>query len=96
MVKFQFCEPKQSTKPQNNREDGYYCELVLLNDDHNTFDYVIDCLIEVCGHTAEQAEQCAYLTHYRGSCKIASGTVTEIQKMEDELTERGLKVKIAN
>lgn len=96
MIKFQFCEPKQSTKSQDSKEDSYYCELVLLNDDHNTFDYVIECLIEVCGHTAEQAEQCAYLTHYRGSCKIASGWITEIHKMKDELTERGLKVKIAN
>ena len=45
-------------------EDAY--KLVLHNDDVNTFDFVIDCLIEICKHTLEQAEQCTILIHYKG------------------------------
>ena len=53
--------------------------LILLNDDVNTFDYVIDCLMKVCEHTYEQAESCAYITHYKGRCSVKSGSFDELQ-----------------
>ena len=43
-------------------------EIILHNDDVNTFDHVINCLIRYCDHPLEQAEQCAYIVHYRGKC----------------------------
>ncbi|MFN4929813.1 MAG: ATP-dependent Clp protease adaptor ClpS, partial [Bacteroidota bacterium] len=48
--------------------------LILYNDDVNTFDYVIDSLVEVCDHDVVQAEQCAYLVHYTGKCEVKNGT----------------------
>ena len=51
------------------QEDEVY-KLVLYNDDVNTFDFVIDCLIEICKHTLEQAEQCTILVHYKGKCTV--------------------------
>jgi ATP-dependent Clp protease adaptor protein ClpS len=48
-------------------------EIILFNDDVNTFDHVIDSLIDVCDHTSEQAEQCAYLVHYKGKCAVKTG-----------------------
>jgi ATP-dependent Clp protease adaptor protein ClpS len=48
-------------------------EIVLFNDDVNTFDHVIDSLIEICDHTLEQAEQCAILVHYKGKCTVKTG-----------------------
>ena len=48
--------------------------LLLLNDDVNTFDYVIETLMKVCGYTLEQAETCAIITHYKGQCAVKSGS----------------------
>ena len=48
-------------------------EILLFNDEVNTFDFVIDSLIEVCEHTLEQAEQCTYLVHYKGKCAVKTG-----------------------
>ena len=65
--------------------------LVLYNDDINTFDHVIKSLIEVCGHDEYQAEQCALLTHYKGSCDIKSGSKEELLVMLNSLKGKGLK-----
>ncbi|MCF8378345.1 MAG: ATP-dependent Clp protease adaptor ClpS [Bacteroidales bacterium] len=69
-------------------------ELVLHNDDVNTFDYVIETLIEVCDHNLEQAEQCALITHYRGRCVVKSGSETELKPPYTEMTNRKLTVTI--
>ena len=53
--------------------------LLLLNDDVNTFDYVIETLVKVCKHTYEQAETCAMITHYKGKCVVKSGTYEELE-----------------
>ncbi len=68
--------------------------LVLYNDDVNTFEYVIDCLIDICGHDELQAEQCAFLTHYKGKCEIKNGKYCTLKPMKDSLTDRGLSVTI--
>lgn len=65
--------------------------LVLYNDDFNTFDHVIKSLVEVCGHDEVQAEQCAILAHYRGSCHIKTGPKSVLQSMFNSLTSKGLK-----
>jgi len=69
-------------------------EIVLYNDDVNTFDHVIDTLIKVCKHTAEQAEQCAILVHYKGKCTVKTGVYDELKPQCSSLLEAGLNAEI--
>jgi ATP-dependent Clp protease adaptor protein ClpS len=73
---------------------GYHNEIVLYNDDVNTFDHVIDTLIKVCKHTAEQAEQCAILVHYKGKCTVKTGVYDELKPQCSSLLEAGLSAEI--
>ena len=68
--------------------------LVLYNDDYNTFPYVTECLITVCGHDPVQAEQCTYLVHYTGKCVVKNGTFKKLRPICEALLERGLTAKI--
>lgn len=68
--------------------------LILFNDDVNTFDYVIDSLVEVCNHDVVQAEQCAYLVHYSGKCEVKNGSFDQLKPLRTELSRRGLTVSI--
>ena len=68
--------------------------LVLYNDDVNTFDHVINCLIRICKHDVVQAEQCAWLVHNRGKCNIKSGKLVILRKMQNALTQNGLSAEI--
>ena len=68
--------------------------LVIFNDDHNTFDWVIECLMEVLSHTSEQAEQNAMLIHFKGKAAVKSGSLEELKPYKDALTERGLSAVI--
>lgn len=69
-------------------------EIVLYNDDVNTFDHVIDTLIKVCEHTSEQAEQCAILVHYKGRCTVKTGSYEELKPQCSSLLEAGLSAEI--
>lgn len=69
-------------------------DLVLYNDDVNTFDHVIDSLVEVCQHTFEQAEQCAMITHIKGKCQIKSGDEDYLLSLKNELLSKHLTVKV--
>ncbi len=69
-------------------------ELVLFNDDFNTFDFVIDTLIEVCEHDSVQAEQCTLLVHYKGKCGVKSGPYSELKPIYNEMLNRTLTVEI--
>lgn len=69
-------------------------EIILFNDDVNTFDFVIDCLIEICDHTAEQAEQCALLVHYKGKCAVKTGEYNELKPRCTQLLTKGLSAEI--
>lgn len=68
--------------------------LVLHNDDVNTFMFVIDSLVEVCGHDPIQAEQCAFITHHQGKCDVKRGVVSILKVMYQSLHDRGLLVTI--
>jgi len=68
--------------------------VVLYNDDHNTFDHVIDCLIHTCGHDALQAEQCAMIVHFKGKCTVKSGPYDELAPIHKSLTEKDLTVEL--
>ena len=69
-------------------------EIVLYNDDVNTFDHVIDTLVFVCEHTSEQAEQCAILVHYKGKCTVKTGAYKELEPRCSMLLEAGLSAEI--
>ena len=68
--------------------------VVLFNDNHNTFDHVIDCLITTCGHDALQAEQCAMIVHFKGKCTVKTGTYDELVPIHKSLTEKDLTVEL--
>jgi ATP-dependent Clp protease adaptor protein ClpS len=87
---------KHKMKPADKSEDllSSNNDLVLYNDDINTFDFVIESLVEVCGHEYEQASQCALIAHYKGRCIVKSGSYEELKGMSDELTTRRLTVEI--
>ena len=64
--------------------------LIVWNDEVNTFEWVIETLIEVCGHSAEQAEQCAFIIHYKGKYAVKQGSYDELKPQCDAITERGI------
>lgn len=68
--------------------------LMLFNDNFNTFDWVISCLIDVCGHNYMQAEQCAYLVHNKGKCDVKRGNYSTINGMNIQLKNLGLSTAI--
>jgi ATP-dependent Clp protease adaptor protein ClpS len=68
--------------------------LVLYNDDFNTFDHVIFTLIKVCEHSAEQAEQCSLIVHYKGKCTVKSGEIEDLKPRCQALLDAGLSAKI--
>lgn len=69
-------------------------DLVVYNDEVNTFEFVIDVLIEVCGHTAEQAEQCTMLIHYKGKCAVKKGGFESLVAMRNAICERGISAEV--
>lgn len=69
-------------------------EIILYNDDVNTFDHVINTLISVCDHTLEQAEQCSLIVHYKGKCSVKTGSYSDLKPMCNELLQAGLSAEI--
>lgn len=68
--------------------------IILFNDDVNTFDWVIECLIKYCGHDSIQAEQCASIVHYNGKCGVKKGTLDTLKPICSALLEKGLSAEI--
>lgn len=69
-------------------------EIILHNDDVNTFEHVIVSLMEVCDHDPLQAEQCAWLVHYKGKCSVKRGSFKTLRPLCEALCERGLSADI--
>jgi ATP-dependent Clp protease adaptor protein ClpS len=65
-------------------------QLIVWNDEVNTFEWVIETLIEVCKHSTEQAEQCAMLIHTQGKYAVKNGYYDELKPMCDAITDRGI------
>lgn len=70
------------------------CNLVVWNDEVNTFEWVIETLMDVCGHSAEQAEQCAYIIHYQGKYAVQNGSYDDLKPKCDAITERGINATV--
>jgi ATP-dependent Clp protease adaptor protein ClpS len=87
---------KEKINPADNTQElnENLKELILFNDDVNTFEFVIETLIHVCGHDSNQAEQCALIAHYNGKCAVKSGSVSELKPVYEEMTNRKLSVTI--
>lgn len=81
---------RTKTTTQKSKEN----ELIVFNDDVNTFDYVIQLLIDVCGHDPLQAEQCTLLIHYKGKCAVKTGSFEELEPRCTTLLEAGLSAEI--
>ncbi|MBI3219600.1 MAG: ATP-dependent Clp protease adaptor ClpS [Bacteroidetes bacterium] len=69
-------------------------DLVVFNDDFNTFDHVINTLIRVCKHTPEQAEQCTLLIHFKGKCTVRTGSYDQLNPMREAICDAGIDAKI--
>lgn len=70
------------------------CNLIVWNDEVNTFEWVIETLMEVCGHSHEQAEQCSYIIHFRGKYAVKQGSYDDLKPQCDAITERGINATI--
>ncbi|SDE51645.1 ATP-dependent Clp protease adaptor protein ClpS [Pricia antarctica] len=69
-------------------------EIVVFNDDVNTFDHVIETLMDVCEHTPEQAEQCSLIVHYNGKCTVKTGEYKDLEPRCSGLLRAGLSAEI--
>ena len=86
--------PEEALLEEVLLEEGPVKELVLHNDDVNTFEHVIDCLVEICQHEPVQAEQCAHIVHYNGKCSVKRGTYDQLEPRCTALQQRGLSAEI--
>lgn len=68
--------------------------IILYNDDVNTFDFVIESLIRYCEHDPIQAEQCTFLVHYTGKCAVKKGSYNDLKPVCSSLLEQGLTAEI--
>jgi ATP-dependent Clp protease adaptor protein ClpS len=85
---------KTKKKSSSSAENSEIHEIILYNDDINTFDHVIDCLISICDHTPLQAEQCTLIVHYKGKCSVKSGTLFDLKPRLKKLTAADLTAEI--
>lgn len=69
-------------------------DLMVYNDDFNTFDHVINTLIKVCKHDVHQAEQCTFLIHYKGKCSVKKGMYEDLKPMREGISDAGIKAAI--
>lgn len=84
--------PELDEKTESKSENPY-C-LLLLNDEVNSFDYVINVLVEVCKHDIIQAEQCAYIAHFKGECEVKVGGLSQLEPLKKQMTVKGLTTEI--
>jgi len=70
------------------------CDLVVFNDDVNTFEHVSNILIKVCKHSSEQAEQCTLLIHYKGKCTVKTGSFAELRPMCENILDAGITATV--
>ncbi len=93
MIRFS-SKPQQEEEVELLTEEEKSYQLILYNDDVNTFDHVIDALVKVCDHDPIQAEQCAWLVHFTGKCCVKEGDYDKLEPMCTALLDRGLSAQI--
>jgi len=87
-------KPLQEQDTDTLVADEHSHSLIVWNDEVNTFDWVIETLVEVCNHTPEQAEQCAMFIHFKGKYAVKEGDYETLKPMCDAITERGIGATI--
>ncbi len=85
---------QQLTEEKTDTLAEEWCRLVVWNDEVNTFDWVIQALMEICGHSHEQAEQCAIIIDSKGKYAVKEGEYDTLKPMCDAITERGIGATI--
>ena len=85
-------DPREDREVMVDLEQPFH--LIVWNDDVNTFEWVIETLMEICKHSREQAEQCAYIIHYKGKYSVKEGTYEKLKPMCDAITERGISATV--
>ena len=85
---------KISEKILSDTDNLHENEIILFNDDVNTFDHVINTLMRICDHTLEQAKQCSIIVHYKGKCSVKSGSYSDLKPRCTKLLEAGLSAEI--
>ncbi|MDP2188850.1 MAG: ATP-dependent Clp protease adaptor ClpS [Sphingobacteriaceae bacterium] len=95
---FEAALPKEWQDQQHDvlvlEEESESLSIVLYNDEVNTFDHVIMCLVKYCEHSVIQAEQCAWITHYKGKCQVKTGGFEQLRPQCEALLEQGLSAFI--
>ncbi len=87
-------ETQEKVETLVKEQTGELNNLVVFNDDFNTFDHVIESLIKVCKHEVEQAEQCTWIIHYNGKCQVKMGEYSKLEPMCTALLDRGINAEI--
>lgn len=77
-------------------ESGKDTQLIVYNDDFNTFDWVIESFVEICRHTVEQAEQLSLIVHFKGKATVKTGPLGVVRPMKEALIDRGISAVIEN
>jgi ATP-dependent Clp protease adaptor protein ClpS len=86
--------PEEALLQEVLLEEGPVKEIILHNDDVNTFEHVIISLMDICGHEPLQAEQCAWIVHHNGKCSVKRGTFDQLEPKCTALLDRGLSADI--
>lgn len=86
--------PKKQDETLLLDETDKGCRIIVWNDDVNTFDWVIETLMAVCGHTREQAEQCATIIHFNGKYAVKEGDFENLRPMCEAIIDRGINATI--
>lgn len=69
-------------------------DLVVFNDDYNTFEHVIETLVDVCGHSLHQADQCTHIIHFKGKCSVKKGDFDTLAPMRNDICRRGIAAEV--
>jgi len=87
-------DPAQWEQQETDILEERMFNLIVWNDEVNTFDWVIESLIDICHHTNEQAEQCALLIHFKGKYAVKKGSFSNLKRMCEALTDRGISATV--
>lgn len=87
-------DEKEDVIVEDLTTNGEQTQLIVLNDDYNTFDWVIECFMDVLNHTNEQSEQLAWIVHTKGRASVKLGPFEVLKPLKDALTDRGLNAII--
>jgi len=94
ILNYPFEELEEVAVVEQLTDNGDTSELIVHNDDHNTFDWVIQCFIEVCNHSQEQSEQLSMIVHFKGRATVKTASFNVLKPMKDALVDRGLSAVI--